>query len=130
MSFGILGTDIARHAGEPTRKPMTKKEKGKYKLSEPQILMAMHCRELGYKNIEYEFAWHPLRKWRADIVLHNERILIECDGNIYAGGHKRGAALEDDYIKQNEAQKAGWRILRFSNRQVTSGEAKQWLASL
>jgi len=47
---------------------------------------------------------------------------------MFRGGHKRGRALEADYERGNRAQMEGWRLYRFSNRQVLSGEAKAWLA--
>lgn len=100
------------------------------KLSEAQILLALHCKELGWERIEYEYRFHPARKWRCDLAVFDIKALIEVDGGMFSGGHKRGGALEDDYIKQNEAQAAGWKLYRFSNRQVMSGDAKKWLGSL
>jgi very-short-patch-repair endonuclease len=95
--------------------------------TEAQILLAIHVRELGVTDLKAEFRIDPARQWRADLALPAYRILIECDGGMHTGGHKRGAALEDDYDKQNSAQMLGWRILRFSNRQVLCGEAKEFL---
>jgi very-short-patch-repair endonuclease len=100
---------------------------GKHKLLTPaQVLLAKHLRELGL-HPEYEYRFNPDRKWLADIYLHESRILIECDGGKWHGGHKRGQALEDDYERQNWAQMARFRILRFTNEQVNSGWAKAWV---
>jgi len=95
--------------------------------SAAQILLGIHLRELGFQRIEYEYEFYPERRWAADIYLPDHGLLIECDG-IHQGGHKRHDALADDYLKQNTAQMLGFRILRFSNEQVESGEAKAWLA--
>ena len=97
------------------------------KLSKSQILMAVHLEELGLSTVaEYQFC--PDRKWKADLYLPEARILIECDGGKWSGGHKRGQALEDDYERQNWAQMHGYRILRFTNEQIDSGAAKEfWL---
>jgi len=94
------------------------------------MLLAIHLRELGVTELKAEFQIDPARKWRADLALPAHRILIECDGGLHSGGHKRGAALEDDYSKQNVAQMLGWKILRFSNRQVLCGEAQTFLRKL
>ena len=96
------------------------------KLSEAQLLLCVHLKELGLDS-ETEFQIEPFHRWRADIAVPSLRMLIECDGGIYSGGHKRGAALEDDYFKQNTAQMLGWKLLRFSNRQVLIGEAKAFI---
>lgn len=98
--------------------------------SPSQILLGIHIREIWKDlRIEYEFQFHEQRKWKADIHLPDLRILIECDGGLHRGGHKRGAALEDDYVKQNAAQMLGYKMLRFSNGQVSRGEAKEFLQS-
>lgn len=104
-----------------------RKVKRAKKLSSAQILMGIHLRELGVSEVTHEFQIDPARRWRADLALPAQRILIECDGGMHTGGHKRGAALEDDYLKQGTAQMLGWKFLRFSNRQVLQGEAKQFM---
>jgi len=94
------------------------------------VLLGIHLRELSKSlRIEYEVEFNPDRKWRADVYLPDLRILIEADGGVRPGGkgHKRGAALEDDYVKQNTAQMQGFRLLRFSNGQIERGEAKEFL---
>ena len=104
---------------------MTKEQKRKLNLSMAQTLLSIHLRECGVQRIEYEYRFHPERLWRADIFLPDEHILVECDGGVYAGskGHKRGDALADDYMKQNYAAMLGYRLLRFTNSQVLTGEA-------
>lgn len=96
------------------------------KLSEAQMLLALHLEELGFY-VEVEPRISPERRWRADIGIPSVRVYCECDGGMWSGGHKRGAALEDDYDKQNAAQALGWRILRFTNRQVFDGRARAFI---
>jgi len=104
--------------------------KAKDQRSEAQILLGIHIRELSKRlRIEYEFRFHEGRQWKADVYLPDLKLLLECDGGLYRGGHKRGGALEDDYMKQNVAQMLGYRLLRFSNQQVQRGEAKEFLRS-
>jgi len=90
-------------------------------------LLCIHLKELGFQHIETEYRFYADRNWRADIAILDSRILIECDGGMWTGGHKRGKALEDDYDKQNVAQMLGWRILRFSNSEVLNGKAKEFI---
>lgn len=96
----------------------------KKRFSEAQELLCIHLGELGFRGIVRELQFDSTRLWKADIAIPSCRVLIECDGGMHTGGHKRGAALEDDYLKQNSAQILGWKIFRFSNRQVLTGEAK------
>lgn len=71
---------------------------------------------------EYQFA--PPRKWRADFAWPERRLLVECDGGTFTGGrHVRGLGFERDAEKSNAANLAGWRVLHFNQRQITSGEA-------
>jgi very-short-patch-repair endonuclease len=102
-----------------------------YRLTPAQVLLGKHLKELlktlGDWEIEYEYRFDPERRWRADIAIPAYRLLFECDGGQFHGGHKRGHALSADYERQNHAVLAGWRILRFTNQQVLSGEAKAFL---
>ena len=96
------------------------------KVTQAQKLLQIHLRELGIKTVkEYTFA--PPRRWRFDLADLENHLAFECDGGMFHGGHKRGKALEGDYEKQNTAALAGWRLLRFTNRQVLNGEARKWL---
>ena len=107
--------------------------KGK-KLTQAQILLGVHLEELGFTEINYEYAFNIDRKWRADIqatappTASNRFTLFECDGGKWRGGHRRGNALEADYERQNWAQAQGWTIYRFTNEQILDGRAKAWIA--
>ena len=96
-------------------------------MTEAQKLLGIHLKELKLGKVEYEYQFCADRRWRADLAILDSRLLFECDGGQFHGGHKRGKALEGDYDKQNRAQLEGWRILRFTNRQILTGEAKAWL---
>lgn len=95
-------------------------------MTEAQMLLQEHLKELGIKTVP-EYRFDPERKWRADLASIEHRILFECDGGMFRGGHKRGMALEKDYEKQNEAQAQGWKIFRFTNRQILTGSAYDWM---
>jgi len=94
-----------------------------------QILLGVYLKELKLGPVEYEYRFVRERRWRADLAVPSARLLFECDGGAFRGGHRRGAALAADYERQNVAQMHGWRILRFTNQQVETGYAKAWLKS-
>jgi very-short-patch-repair endonuclease len=96
-------------------------------VTEAQILLGEHLKELKLGKVEYEYQFCEDRQWRADIAIRDARLLFECDGGLFRGGHKRGRAMETDYERGNRAQVEGWRLFRFSNRQVLTGEALAWL---
>ena len=66
---------------------------------------------------EYRFA--PPRRWRFDFAYLAAHLAIEVEGGIHAHGrHTRGVGFEADCAKYNAATLAGWRVLRFTSRQI------------
>lgn len=96
------------------------------KLTAQQVLLGIHLRELGLA-IEYEYRFLPDRKFRFDVYVPELRLGIEVDGGMWRGGHRRSDAIEVDNEKVNLALKHGFACLRFTNRQVDSGYAKQFV---
>jgi very-short-patch-repair endonuclease len=101
-----------------------------YRRTEAQIALGMALMELGFKASEvfYEYQFNPDRRWRADLAVPGDRLLLEADGGQFHGGHRRGNALAADYERQNWAVMNGWRLLRWTNKQILDGTAKAWLA--
>lgn len=84
--------------------------------------LKLHLKCAGI-NFTPEHKFHVARKWRFDFMLQHG-IAVEVDGGIWTQGrHSRGAGMEKDNEKLNEAAILGWRILRFSTGQVKSGLA-------
>ena len=80
---------------------------------------------------EQEFKFHPKRKWRADFHLVEKMILVEVEGGIWSGGrHTRGKGYLGDMEKYNAATVMGYRVIRFSTEQVTSGLAIQQIEKM
>lgn len=76
---------------------------------------------------EYEFAKSIGRKWRFDFCwrwlagqrIHQIKVAVEIEGFIRQGGrHQRTAGATNDLHKYNAAQILGWRVLRFSGRDL------------
>jgi len=96
------------------------------KRSQAQLLLAAHLLELGVGTV-FEYQFLEDRKYAADLADLEHRILYECDGGEWSGGHMRNKKIEQQYEKDRLAQLHGYRILRFTNRQILNGEAKRWL---
>lgn len=103
-----------------------KKSQSEYKLTHQQILMGIHLDELRLEfRREEKFC---ARNWRLDIAIPHEMIAVEISGGNWSGGHRRGAAQEEEYEKLNEAQQRGWKVFQFTNSQVENGRAKAFIA--
>lgn len=69
-----------------------------------------------------EHRFHGERKWRFDLAWINDKVAIEVEGGIWVRGrHSRGAGMEKDMEKYNEAQLMGWTVLRYSTGQIKKG---------
>lgn len=78
----------------------------------------------GFPAPEKEFLFHHKRKWRFDLAWPQLLIAVEIEGGIWVGGrHVRGEGYEADCEKYNEAQMAGWMVLRFTPGMFKRGKA-------
>lgn len=65
----------------------------------------------------YEYRFHPQRRWRFDLAWPAHRVAVEVDGGQWmAGGGRHNT--DADREKLNAAAIAGWRVLRYSPRQL------------
>lgn len=64
-----------------------------------------------------QFLFHPKRKWTVDFAWPDLKIIVEVQGGIFMpkgkGGHNRGAYMEKEYEKHNEAARLGWQVYKF-----------------
>jgi very-short-patch-repair endonuclease len=64
-----------------------------------------------------EERFHDRRKWRFDLAYVRALVAVEVDGGQWqAGGGRHNTDADRD--KLNTAAALGWRVLRFSTRQV------------
>lgn len=79
------------------------------------FFVAMLGPDLPTPKREYKF--HPERRWRFDFAFVEQRLAVECDGGqwVAGGGRHNG---DPDREKLNQAAILGWRVLRFSTRQI------------
>jgi hypothetical protein len=81
--------------------------------------------------IERELLFHPGRRWRADFAHLPSRTLIEIEGGIWLRGrHTRPQGFLADIEKYFEAAMAGWRVLRLSERELTTPTVARIIAFL
>lgn len=57
---------------------------------------------------------HPIGLYIADFYCHKLKLIIEVDGSI----HNEPDIKEVDGIRQKDLEKLGYKIIRFTNRQV------------
>jgi len=100
---------------------------GKPKLTPAQELLRIHIFELGHSPVVPEYKFCAWRKFKFDLYVPSLRMGFECDGGQFGGGHMRGKALEQQYEKDRLAQLLGFRVMRFTNREVLTGAAKDFL---
>ena len=88
-------------------------------------LFRLICRSVAEKfgvSVEFEYRFHPIRRWRFDAAYPERGVAVELDGGTFTfGRHTRGAGFEKDCEKINEAQILGWRVFRFTTRQTRDG---------
>ena len=67
----------------------------------------------------------PKRRFRFDFVLIDTNLIVEVEGGVYMARsrHTSGAGFEKDCEKYNLAILHGFRVLRFTTRQVMAGDA-------
>jgi hypothetical protein len=102
------------------------------KLSEAQIWLVDYLREQVPKSWavlpEYEF--YEKRKWRFDVAAFgaDDSLAFEIEGGLYVkGAHVRGQHYESDMEKYNVAAAMGWKVFRFTPKQVLNGSAKAFI---
>lgn len=94
--------------------------------AEARLLQEIRWLKLPEPESEYHFA-RP-RKWRFDLCWPERHLAVEVEGGGFIGGrHSQGVGLAKDTEKYNEALLLGWRVLRVTPAQITSGEAIHWV---
>lgn len=97
---------------------------------EAELLLHVRAYGLPEPEPEHAFAKEAGRRWRFDLAWPSRRIAAEVEGGIWAksaGRHNRGSGFEGDCEKYNAATLLGWKVLRFTERMIRSGEAVRLL---
>ena len=81
--------------------------------------LAYHLSDLVNCYCISEYKFHPVRKWRFDYAFPCCLLAVEQEGAIHAQGrHTRGSGFEGDMAKYNAAAILGWRLLRFTPKEI------------
>jgi hypothetical protein len=89
------------------------------------------CRAYRLPLPETEARFDPVRKWRADYLWREAKVILEREGGIFRGGkgggsaiggHSSGVGILRDMEKSNAAQLAGYLYLRATPRQIQNAE--------
>jgi very-short-patch-repair endonuclease len=68
------------------------------------------------------------RRFRADLLFPDQKLIIEVDGGTWSGGrHTSGAGYDRDCIKQNLALLNGYSTMRYTSRMVRDGTALEFI---
>lgn len=78
--------------------------------------------------LQMDVRFHPRRRWQFDFAFPELKLAIEYEGGIYSQqGHTKPVRFRQDMEKYNEAQLAGWLVLRFGPDETRTGNAIQWI---
>jgi len=97
--------------------------------SDLELELLSHIRAVGLPEPVREYRAIPGRKFRFDFAYPDKKLLIEVNGDIWAGrrgeqsGHSSGTGLSRDYEKNNLAILNGWKVMYFTGNTIRTGEA-------
>ncbi len=120
MALRLSKRDASALMARNATGPSAKRTKTAPKNHEP-ILRFFESHGLPRPAPEYQFS--SLRKWRFDFAWIPGRLALEVEGGVWTGGrHTSGAGFMSDMEKYNAGVILGWRILRCTPEQLSSGE--------
>lgn len=98
---------------------------------EEKLLYYMQAHKLPLPVREHRFK--PGRRWRFDFAWPDIKLAVEVEGTTSYGKNKNGTmklgrhqtatGVAADCEKYNEAVLLGWAVLRFTQKQINSGNA-------
>lgn len=97
--------------------------------SELELELLSQIRLCDLPEPEREYRAIDGRKFRWDFAWPEHKLLVEVQGDIWAGrrgeqsGHTSGVGLSRDFEKNNMAVLAGWKVLYFTGNTIRNGEA-------
>lgn len=100
----------------------------KRKTSEAQLWLVDYLSDRhGAGQVLPEFVFCE-RRWRFDVAIREYKWGFEIEGGLYVkGAHVRGQHYESDMEKYNTAAALGWKVFRFTPKQVLKGDAKAFI---
>jgi hypothetical protein len=81
----------------------------------------------GFPLPEVEVVFAPPRRWKADYLFRDQRVIVEREGGLFSRNvqaqlaHAAPVHILRDMEKSNAAQLLGYRYLRYTPTQLDSG---------
>jgi len=99
------------------------------KVSLLEELLAVHLSGANCPVPERQYRFDPHgRRFLLDFAWPEFMVAVEVQGGQWTQGrHNRPEGYESDCEKRNLATFQGWRVYYFTGRQVTSGEARDYI---
>jgi very-short-patch-repair endonuclease len=91
-----------------------------------ELQLAFQIRACRLPEPQAEYRFVPGRRYRADFAWPNQMLLVECEGGLFSRGkgwHLSIGGYLDDIQKYNLAALLGYRVLRFTRKEIDSGLA-------
>lgn len=87
-------------------------------------LLQAQLRGSGLPEMQMEYRFHPLRKFRFDGAYPDLHIAVEIQGGVWIQGqHTRGKGYMRDMEKHNLATQFDWKLYYYTPDQVQDGIA-------
>ena len=87
------------------------------------------CKAAGLPEPVPEYRFHQKRRWRIDYAWPEHKLAVEIEGGAWVyGRHTRPQGFIRDIEKYNALTLDGWHLLRFTPKQVRTGEALRVVA--
>jgi very-short-patch-repair endonuclease len=105
------------------------REQGKAKRQALEAKMLQALKAYGLtRGMEREHRFFESRGWRFDFAWPEHQLALEVEGGTWRiSRHTSGEGFEEDCEKYATAVIAGWRVLRVTSRQVSNGQAINWV---
>ncbi len=95
-----------------------------------ELALLLQCKAAGLPDPAREVALLEGRRFRADFVWREARLVVEVQGGTYVRGrHSRPRGQRADCEKLNLLQLDGWRVLQVTRDQIANGQALGWICA-
>lgn len=92
--------------------------------SDLEAALMFHLRRAKITGWSREQVFAPPRKWRADFLWADEKVIVECQGGLWNNGkHSRMSGYSNDSRKMAEAQLRGYTVLFITPEMIANDEA-------
>ena len=93
-------------------------------------ILAAIIKDAGIEAPQLENRFYGLRRWRADMIWLDQKLIVEIEGGLYVPGggrHQRMGGIQKDMEKYNTATLLGYKVLRVSKEHIFNGQALRWI---